>query len=80
MKYEISEYLLNHRDGIKETLAKLATQAKDNPILLSHFHEAVVKEVIMMLTDALNLNYEEVAEVVEYDFLVELLGKEFFSL
>lgn len=80
MDYEITEYLLKHKEGIHEHLVKLSNEAKNNPILKEYFKDAVVQEVINYLTTSMNLSYEEVAGVVEYDYLVDLLSEEFFKL
>lgn len=80
MEYEIAEYLVNHKEGIHEDLSKLANEAKSNPILTSFFRDAVVNELIQRVILGMNLDYERVASVVTYDYIVKLFGEEFFRL
>ena len=80
MEYAIAEYLLKHKEGIHEHLVQLSNEAKHNPILKEYFRDAVVQEVINYLTTSMNLSYEDVAGVVEYNYLVDLLSEEFFKL
>lgn len=70
IEYDVANYLVHHKDGIKEDLrARVVCYDK----------EAIVQEVIIVLTQGLNLVYDDVASVVDYDFLYELLGSEFFD-
>jgi hypothetical protein len=80
VELEIAEYLLKHQDGIGESLKAVALETDKNPILRTYFREAVVQEVIIKLTEALQLNYEEVASIVDYNYVICLLGEEFFRL
>ena len=80
IEQSIAEYLLLHQEGIKSVLSELCVESKTNPILKTYLNEAIVNKVILQLTSGLQLNYEEVAQYVDYDYIVNLLGKEFFNL
>lgn len=79
-EYEIAEYILLHSDQIKSDLGLIANAAKDNPILRSHFRDAMVDEVTQVVATGLNIPYAEVAEIATYDFVVQILSEEFFKL
>jgi hypothetical protein len=79
IEMRIADYLLKHKDGIKQTIFEMATESKYNPILRTYFRDAVVNEVVQVLTQALNSSYIEIASIVDLDYLEALLGKEFFE-
>lgn len=79
-EYGITEYVLNHKDGIIEDIKIIATQAKDNPILKSYFQDAVVNEVILAVAEGMNINYIDVALVIDKSYLLDLFGNEFFNI
>jgi hypothetical protein len=80
-EYEIVEYLAYHGYSLKEDLPcfvyankAIARQYKQQ------FDELVIEELISLLTEALHLSYEQVAGIVDYNFVVSVLGTEFFEL
>ena len=68
-EYLITEYAIKHNEEIIKLVCELATDAKDNPILHSHFREALQDELIQHFANALGLSYEDVACIVEADFI-----------
>lgn len=77
METEIIDYLLNHKEGIKETLR--AHRIAYAPALKEHYIQAATNEVLHMVMEGLNANYEEVGCVINSRFLVRLLGEEFYE-
>jgi len=80
MEYEITSYILHHKDGIKEHLQSTAVLGYIKEQYVDEFEQAVVDEVVELLYKSLNTSYQEVACIVDKNFLVELCGKDFFML
>jgi hypothetical protein len=80
-EYEIVEYLTYHGDSLKEEMpCFLYTNKAVAREYKPQFDEVVVEELVSLLTEALHLSYEQVAEIVDYNFVISILGTEFFEL
>lgn len=78
--YEITEYLLKHHDGIKEYLKSKASTFKYAPVFQYHYEEQLLSELAHILAEATGRSFEEVSSVVTKEYIVSLLGKDFFKL
>jgi hypothetical protein len=78
--YLCAEYLLLHQDGIKEDLKKLKLEAETNPILDEYLHDAIVGQTITILTQALCMSYEDIASIVDKNYILNLIGEGYFQL
>lgn len=78
--YAITEYLLNHKEGIKEYLKSIASQFKYDTVFRYYYEEQMISELQHMIAEALGLSFEDVDSVVTRDYIESLLGKDFFLL
>ena len=79
MEYLITEYLLKHKEGITDLLHSLKCSTEINPILKSHFRDAILVEVVQLLAKQLNSNVEDIYTIVDHKFLSSLLGEDWFE-
>jgi hypothetical protein len=73
-EYDITEYALHHKDSLKGLLDKLSNETRDNPILASFYREAAIEEIRQYIAQHLELSYLDVAEVVDDNFMEEIIN------
>jgi hypothetical protein len=75
LDYDITEYLLKHKEGILEEISKLATEAKNNPILQTYYRDAELEEIRQYVAKEMNLSYEDVASVLDQGLVDKCLSR-----
>jgi hypothetical protein len=73
LEIEIMDFVLSNSKEIKADLGKLALESINNPILKSHYDEAMLEEARQYIAKEMRLNYEDVAEIVDRDFVARWL-------
>lgn len=79
IEYSIVEYLLNHSEGIRQQL-QVEKIGECESLFQPEFNNAVTSEVVSILCKGLGLSYIEVSEIVTEDYLIEILGRDWFVM
>lgn len=88
VEYQIKEYLLAHKEGMKEKLLPEAKLFLDRAYMFQgplkqpfdNAYDAFMLGLMRVeLMDALNLYSEQTMTIVTKDFILDLLGEDFFN-
>lgn len=75
---EITSYLINHKDGIVEEIKSWTPDRPVSKIFISEFKEEVISEIVQLVMDGLNMNYEQVGSVIDNKLLCRLYGDDWW--
>lgn len=77
MEYRIADYLAHHKEGLKTHLKSQFLGC--DSFFLAEVRGQALSEIAMLISPALNLNYEECAEVLTEQFVLAVAGEDFFD-
>ena len=77
--YLVAEYLLKHGDVIKNDILEEVTCALTHTIHKKVLVDLIIGTIVHRLSNSLNLTYQEVAEIVNEEYLSKLLGRGFLG-
>lgn len=79
-EYKITEYLLKHKEGIRDDIVSRAVYGINDYVDRLWFDHKFVEEIVREVAKALRMNYMQVATIIDYEFIVSLFGMNFFLL
>lgn len=85
-EYIISEYLLKHGDILREDILKTFRDynTPQGKVAYTYFEDIILEEFIdklqTKLVQSLNLTYVEADDIINRQFLKQLMGKEYLEI